>query len=100
MCFSQQWGTKRHVGFRATISHLKRREPRLGRLQKVGQEVDGACHACHHKRDIKRIFDTKAENWVFWDVYLQTGRRECLVCGIHVSHNSCTSQQTADTDGG
>lgn len=27
-------------------SHLEGREPRLHRLQEVGQEVDGARHAC------------------------------------------------------
>lgn len=32
-----------------TRLHLKGREPRLHRLQKVGQEVDGAGHACEEE---------------------------------------------------
>ena len=92
------------------LSHFEGWEPRLHGLQNVGQEVDGARHAC--RQEVTpwgyRYYDEfQSQKHIFTNTglfitlchmvinYLQKGRRECPEFGSHVGRSSCTSRQTA-----
>lgn len=87
------------------ISHLKRREPRLCRLQQVSQEVDGPGHACKHNPDgtdsspFRWFLTPKHKTRIFWDVALCTfkqgeGSVWCTTSMFPIVHAPVSKLQT------